>query len=940
MFKDNVVFIKLSESVIDKLADILLSENPDSKDFSQYTIVFGGKRPALFLRKELSSRLGSAYIPPRFLAMDEFMQDVLGKKNLKRISVLESTHFIYNYLKENKPELIKDRANYAGYMAWSREILGFIEELQLDMVSDDLVEKLKLNAEIGFSVPDNVNLLLASLGEIRKAYYQYLDKMGFYSRASIYSFAAQNIDKYCSDNKVIFADLLYLPLSERVVIKNLLECGVAMLVFTGDRKQWNLLHESLEYFELEQPEDISENLDVERINNYACVDVQAQAAEVNSILDGIDNIENTVVVVPESGMLIPALSYLDSTDELNISMGYPLWRSTLNSLMNLLFKMFVSRKGDRFYAKDYLKFISHPLIKNSIFKEKFNEEQHERTVTRILVHKLEEVLRGVEISELSGKGYFDLEELEKEEVIITSAVKQINSMGIKITNNAVENLLVQLHDAYIRCWSGVSCLGEAALAMRSMLETLSKATLLYSYPVNAKALEKMYSVAEQMSVVSFATEKLEQSDIYKIIEQLLRGEFIAFKGSPLKGLQILGVFETRALDFDNVIFMGMNEGVFPFSKTVEPLVPTEVRSMLGLKRSSKEVELQKFIFKRLTATAKNVHVLYNAMPQDVRSRFLDEAIWANQKVQNRLVEPQAKEVAFLTGQKAVPDIVYKTDKVIERMQNMMFSASALDAYLRCPLCFYYSFVLRLRESEDMLGEKDAIDVGKFIHEYMETLYKPYLGSKPEFDENFYTKAMKQFDIGFDEYFGKRMRSDAFILKRVLDYRVKRFLVKEQYLNISKIVGLEKKIVRDLNCNGKKVNFLAYIDRINMEGDVFSIVDYKTGSIDGKISKNDLTKVSFNSIEDVKEHIKSFQLPLYVWLCEEMYAKDEYVNAYLHSVRDNERIQLFKTVDPEYRKQVIDKYLEAIKIVIDEILNKEVPFMRNAKLVERVQHRCI
>ena len=141
----------------------------------------------------------------------------------------------------------------------------------------------------------------------------------------------------------------------------------------------------------------------------------------------------------------------------------------------------------------------------------------------------------------------------------------------------------------------------------------------------------MYDIVDEIRQAVFSEEPFPVEDLFKIFSEKIEREIVAFSGSPLKGLQILGLFETRALNFKHVIVMDVNEGVLPHVNLYEPLIPREVMISLNLDRLEQEEEIQRYQFMRLISSAKTVHLVYQESRDKERSRFVEELIWDAEK---------------------------------------------------------------------------------------------------------------------------------------------------------------------------------------------------------------------------------------------------------------------------------------------------------------------
>ena len=471
-------------------------------------------------------------------------------------------------------------------------------------------------------------------------------------------------------------------------------------------------------------------------------------------------------------------------------MGYPLRRSSLYSLFEFIFAAQMSSTQDGYYARDYLKALRHPLIKN--LKVSGNS-----AVTRVLVHKIEEVLTGQESADISGSLFIRPEDIINVEEIFELSLETLGGMGVDAKREDIETALKDINGLVFLMWEGIDNFKDFAPALEKFLDQLVQKSFLGKYPLNLRIAAKIMDIKDEIKEASFKDEKFPCEDIFKIFDSKIKREIVAFIGSPLNGLQILGLFETRSLNFENVIVLDVNEGVLPHLNIYEPLIPREVMISLNLDRLELEEEIQRYQFMRLISSAKNVHLVYQESKDKGRSRFVEELVWEEQKNKKDMNADAAIIPSFKVEVEAAKVEVKKTPEMIDALKNHTYSASSINMYLRNPMEFYYNYVLGLREKEDLLEEPENRQVGTFVHELLEKTFKQFEGKKPLVDAHFKKYFQKVLDQRFGETFGKSMKSDAFLLKTVLDARMERFLKNEAESldrRVSEVLFVEKTFV--------------------------------------------------------------------------------------------------------------------------------------------------
>jgi len=921
-----IITYSFCESFIDNLARYL-EENyiKKGKDISRLAIVFGGKRPALFIKRELAQRIKTSFYPPKFFTIDQFISYTVSQNEMfTSPQDLDSCYLLYKLAQEITPKILKGKETFAQFLPWTREILAFIDQLDLENVDDKALTSIEANAEIGYAVPEDINKLLSSVVALRQAYHKKLKKGKKYSRGFQYLRAAELIQdiNFKEFDEILFCNFFYFNRSEEKVIKTLYEKNKATLIFQGDERKWPILKRLANRFDCTLKEGEQPDKPKFDFKLYAGFDAHSQVGMVREIIKKIKNIKDTVIVLPNPDLIVPLLSEISSeVKEFNISMGYPLKRSSLYTLFEFLFKAQISKREGRYYAKDYLKILRHPFIKNLKLSV-------DSATTRILIHKIEEILTGKERTNLSGSLFLDLDEVVGSDEIYSLTKEMAERVNIKTTRKELKDLLEEIHLLAFESWDGVSSFHDFAQTLKKFLDAVVEKSFLKNYPLNLNIASKIYDIKDEFEHSSFSKEHFPLEEIFRIFDAKVAREIVAFVGSPLKGMQVLGLFETRSLNFENVIILDVNEGSLPRLRIYEPLIPREVMISLNLDRLELEEEIQRYQFMRLISSAKNVHLVYQESRDKERSRFVEQLIWAEQKKSESIKISPVTRPCFSVEVASQEKRIKKTPKMIECLKKHVYSASSINTYLRDPMEFYTNYVLRLREKEDLLDEPEARHVGTFVHELLEDVFLPFVNKKPKIDAGFCKRFEERFEEKFEASFGKSMKSDSFLLKSVLRERMRRFLENEQKneeRQIEEILYLENKFddVIPLSCGDIRFSYI--VDRVDrLKNGTIMIIDYKTGSIDQMPKGIQIIESMTLSRENIKENIRSFQIPLYYQYLDKQF-RDQPINAALYNLRTLE----FKKFDKDMkfdRKHVNTAFLKALDFIVSEILNPKVDFI--------------
>ncbi|HIE36208.1 MAG TPA: hypothetical protein EYP89_03105, partial [Candidatus Omnitrophica bacterium] len=628
---NNFFVFHFKENIIEKVSSFIYEEfYKKGKDLSKICIVFGGKRPALFLRKSLAQKIKRSFFSPVVFSTDLFMEFII--KNdvpfLKKISNLDALFVIFNLIKEVCPKLLKDK-NFVSFSCWAKEIISFLEELDLNAVEENSLKVIEEAAKIGYEVPSSINELLQNISLLRKKYHQYLKKNHLYYRGLMYLSASKKIEREGLPffEKVILVNPFYLYKTEEKIIKKLFFENKMVIFFQTDEKRWESLKNIENLLKIRiSPQKVNFSFN---INLFAGFNTHSQVSFVRQILKNLPSCHNTVILLPRPENLIPLLTEISSyVKEFNVSCGYPLKRSIIYSLIKSIYTAQIEKSEQFYYAKDYLSVLTNPLVKNIRF-------ENESAVTRVLIHKIEEHLLGMQESTINKKIFIKLEEIENEENIYFLAQDTLESIGIKIKRGNLKEIVKKLHCLFFSSLEEIENLEDFSTKLEEVLKFSFSKSLLKNYPFNLNILDKVLSILEDFKTCLLKREKIIKEDIWDLFIDALEEEVISFSGSPLKGLQILGIFEVRSLNFENVIILDLNEGVYPKLRVYEPLIPQEVFLSLGIDRIEREEEILRYNFYRLLY-AKNAYLIYEEREDKERSRFIEEIVWEEERKRNRL----------------------------------------------------------------------------------------------------------------------------------------------------------------------------------------------------------------------------------------------------------------------------------------------------------------
>lgn len=919
---NKIFFLKLSDDIAAKTAEYIAG---NFKSFDRTAVVSGGKRPALFIRRHIFEKTSGPFFSPAFFSNDEFMEHIAGREApFKKLSELDACFAIYEIMRESGVKTSIPGDNFAGFLPWAREMLSIFERSGLENIEDEAFRNIEKLAGIGYSVPAEINSLLSGIASIREKFYGRMERSREYTRGYIYRKAARIMQNVTLEefDAVIFCGLFHPHRTEIEVARALMEKDKAVLFFQGDPEDWSALEDSCKALGITPGSPGQTPLPA--LNLHAAFDLHSQTSGVREVLDRTDNKENTVIVLAEPSALIPlAYEISDSVGECNISMGYPVQRSMFCSLLISVIKARETSRRGSFYSKDYLRVLSHPFVKNL-------DIRGGRTVSRIIIHKIEEALKGMAESAHSGKIFITEREIEESEEIISSIKEALDEENIILPENGIKEALGKLHSVLFGIWERVVDFASLASAMEELFKLVIAGIEISKYPVEKGAAAELLSLKDELRRSSFSELALPFEDISKIFMDSVKTRRISLPGAPLKGLQVLGFLETRLLKFKNVIILDLNEGVLPGIKINEPLIPSEVLRVLEIKDITKEEQTQRYHLRRLFCSAENVDIFYQKNSRKERSRFIEELIWEEEKKRGQLAPfPERTAVFSLrTSGGEETGIIEKTDEEIRFLRSLTYSATSLNTYIACPMKFYYKYVQGLKEAEDMLAEPEGVDVGRFIHDLLENTFARFTGKKPVIDENFRKYFYNYSKKFFKSYFENRLGAGSFMLERVIEHRMERFLQKEEERVFDRILSLEEKISGSIFAGETEAKLTARVDRTDEINSMeVLIIDYKTGAGDSMPARSAILNPLMEKRDEIKKQMRSVQLPLYIHLARGRHPGRK-INACLYNLRNAELKHLFKGEDAD-NEEAAEGFSGTIENIIGEILDPETPFAADA-----------
>ncbi len=857
---------------LDQLAGDLFREY--KQDISGLRIVFPNVRSGNFFRKSLGRVLDKPVWMPKIQSLEVFMAELSGLENFTHDS-----DYIFR-LMQSYDKIAPGEQNPASFWFWAELLIHDFDEIDMAMVDThklftDLLDQRELDATFSDFLTEEqleaIRLFRKSFAEnknsdqkdrflnlwtrLPKLYSSLKGELKAEGKAwkgMQFREAAEKVSAGLlpTDKMVIFAGFNNLSRCEITVFSHWVEAGKARIFWDIDAHYMDNSGEEAGYFlrkyrshpvlgttfPKEMPRLIEQaNPEVFMIG--ASLDV-GQARVAGQLLEQLitgSGTGRTAVIMPKQEMLFPMLHALpQKAEKVNVTMGYPLSTTPvftlLEHIINLQLSASASKDGSRTYFnhRHVLGILRHPYVLYSDIGNVITNIRDIESTNRILV-SLDNfigenpVYRHIFQRVDKVNGVFDylsniimvlLGYIREEQKII----KQRQNPGVSLNLDDYEKFTIEEE---------------------------------YFYQVYV-ALMRINDVFTQLGA------QMEINDFWLIYRQILASAKLPFTDDGQEGLHLMGLLESRNLDFDNIIILSANEDNFPPTAPANSLIPFSLRKGFGLDTFIESDAMYAYVFKRLLHRAKKVYLIYNAVNEGQAngqiSRFaLQLKYESNLKIINQTLLNEVKpDVSNPISVAKTPEIMALLNKYLvpgnESEVQASLKPSALNAYIDCTLRFYFAHVARLSSSEDIAEEMSASDFGNVLHKAMEKLYDSLQESKKSNlveAADFVSLMAKAADIVSESFSVKYSATgpDIFelngrnvIVREIITKYVNRILELDKAYAPFEVLGLESgkdyKYQFPLNIAGlpQKINLNGIIDRIDRkaETNTIRVLDYKTG----------------------------------------------------------------------------------------------------------------
>lgn len=934
--KNKIYLLPFSKNFIQYISELLHTKNK-GEDFGEFIVVFPGRRPSIYLKKYLQELLNSPFIPPSTFSMDEFVRFIFNRihPDFKQGNNLDFAWFLYKCNINNELQLLERESNFSKFLPFALSLIRSIDELDMELVPDDKLRSVRYIHGIAHATS------IDSLYKIKKKLRDYFLATKTTSRGFTYWSAASEIEKvnFNEFKEIYFCGHFALTTSEIEIVKHLIEKYSATFYTQMEENYPQLFKKVMDKLNAEPvfPEKQEELKRTFRY--YSAPDIHMEVQKAGEcLLTKCETPSDTAVVLPDDSCLVPFLNCVltRTTFDFNVTMGFPISRTTHYNLIESIITAQQNRTEDGYYARDYLNVILNPYLKNIGVNGNYRASQ-------LLNNKIEELvikrrITFVKPENIENGVITDGSDIYTETIkILERAEAPDNSIQINGLNDFLHNVI---HKHFFKNYENINTLNSFVNTLKESFLLIVNSEKSLSYPLSRDIFKKLFEYLETLTELTFADEEIDAKEIFQIVLKTLKQERIPFEGYPLKGLQILGLLETRNLQFKNVLFLNLNEGIVPAIDKYDPFLSIPLRKDLNLPTHIENEEIYRYHFKRLINGCKNAHIFYIQNDESIRSRFVEELIWEQQKKERKLEEMDTEEIVIDTvitpfSSPEVRKDSLTLEKIHKKITEDGLSPTAIDRYMNCPLSFYYYYVLGLEEKESLIQEINAKDIGSLVHKILEKFFTLFRGKSVTINEKIHKKELDNIiEHTFTEFFTYGNKGELYLLKKIVQFRLDKFFYKllKTYNSPLKILKTEEKLSAKFQVNENiNVKLTGNIDRIEKRDDNYVIIDYKTGEVDSiKFSSKRLLEIAKPlNREEAKKFIKSFQIPVYLYLLSNDTGEKDWnkLNAIIYDIKENEEKTLFSNKDDasELMERII---LPTLRNIVSEIIKPDVPFFKD------------
>jgi len=906
--------------ISDTLDHILKS----TKSFEDVVFILPSQRAKVFVKQAFKDKISVGFLP-EVINIEQFINRVSGIEKADSIQLLFHFYTIYKGLE-------KQPVSFDVFASWAFTVIQDFNELDQHLINTkeifiylrDIQRLKKWSVEGDFKETELMEdhySFLEKLNTYYNAFYAFLkeNKIGY--QGLMYRESCKKIDSFLDKNtskKFFFIGFNALNTAEEFLFQKVLENKNSDIYWDIDTAFFKSNHQAgrfirrykieWRYYEKNEIKTLGDTFSQPKhIEVIGASKNTTQIKYAGEILEKITDFKNTALVLADETLLPITLNSLPKNiNAINITMGYPLKDVPTTNLLFSIFQLFISQDKlnkttiNEFYYKDVIRFLKHQSIYKLIPEiDAFSDDIAKQNQTFIKQNDINKLLQNTS------------SELKEVIVSIFNAYSSIDEFIERIIHliNFLKEDVIDLEKEYLFRF--------------------------YTTFTQLKTLQNEFKYFPDLKTLAL------------FFRQLISSESLSFQGEPLRGLQLMGMLETRVLDFENIILVSTNEGVLPASSQQNSFIPFDVKVEFGLPTYREKDAIFSYHFFRLMQRAKNAFIIYNT-EHDVfgsgeKSRFVTQLEMMRTDIVQKVISPKVE------AQNKVLKEVKKNEAVLERLKEIAkngISPSTLTNYLHNPISFYKQKILKLKEFDDVEETVAYNTLGTVVHNTLEELYKPFVGKflLVKDIDSMKEKSRDLVEIYFKEEFknGDISTGRNRLIFEVANRFVNNFLAQEKELlqdkkNQLKIIATEENLATEIEIDGIDfpIKIHGQVDRVDELNGVLRIIDYKTGMV----GTSDLKVPDLAKLREKEQH-KAMQVLLYgyCYTKSKKYKFNQPLEAGIYSFKNLNSGFLPVNFSSNYRKpdvaiteEKLEEFMSEIKTYIKEMYALDVDFIEPADL---------
>lgn len=909
-------YFYMMQSFIEDVVQELLE---NGTNFTETIFILPSKRAGTFLKNNISKNLQKTIFAPDIYSIESFIELI---SDLNYATTTEQLFTLYKSYLATSTE--KEKDSFLSFSKWGQTVLQDFNEIDRYLVDTKAIfSHLSAIQELNTYFQEEPTQMIAdyvkfwnNLEALYTNFNQTLLEKNLASQGFAYRTANTKIEEYIhktKDKKFIFIGFNALNKAEENIIQQILKNSTADIYWDIDtyflkdslhdaslfirqhKKNWS-------YFNDHSFKGVSDHFMTKK--NIQLIGVPknvSQAKYVGNLLEKIQHsqpklLKQTAIVLGDENLLNPILNAIpEKIDRINITMGYPIHKTPIAVLFNLYFEVWLTKETNGWFYQQLLNLLAHPYLQIYYQTEKTNNASaiaNKIKARNWIFVETEQIEKAApEVKELTGI-LFDAAALTPKNFIKRS-LQLINELKLKFQE------------------SGNSLGLEYLFRFHTLFNQLELMVNEHAFITDIKSLQSLY-------------------------KELIGTETLDFQGEPLQGTQIMGMLESRNLDFETVIITSVNEGILPSGKSNNSFIPFDLKKIYDLPTYKEKDAVYTYHFYRLLQRAKNVYLVYNTEPHvlegNEKSRLLKQLLTDDNLSENITEVTGAAAVVSVT----VPIETIEKDKALlvqlKSLSEKGFSPTSLSNYVRNPIDFYKRSILKINDINEVEESLAANTFGTIVHDTLEELYQPFIGNFLEKAslEKLFPKIEGTVQHNFAKTYadGDISRGKNLIAYTVILRYIENFIkleLKEIQQHKIKIISLEQMLNVELKVPGipHSIRLKGKLDRIDEIDGVTRIIDYKTG----KVESRNVKITDWNDLIKNYDKSKAFQLLCYALMIDTI-KPIETIKAGIISFKNlNSGTLYFSESKIEaINKSTLLEFKNVLNLLIQEIFNPEIPFL--------------